>query len=300
MDEIAEEIWVKYGMPEALVCPDARNAYELARRMGLDIQYLPVYDHNGINSIMVFEDTAVRIGNDKTELRPDETKERITDSEPKTVLVPANTIIVNINVVNKDYSSFNIFHECIHYELHYAFFRLQSMTSNDVRLVNAIEIEEEKAKGYKDPIYFMEKQANRGAYGLMMPAAATRKMIVKERDKAENCRHNGERYEAAGKEMAKTLCLDCITCPEDSLERLMELGHEFEDTSFSIDALDTAVMVDRALDELSFEERYIIEALFFNDKTEQRVADELGIAQKNVHKKKVRILAKLAKILSNE
>ncbi|MBO6228996.1 MAG: hypothetical protein J6O50_00385 [Ruminiclostridium sp.] len=207
MDEIAEEIWVKYGMPEALVCSEARNAYELARRMGLDIQYLPVYDHNGINSIMVFEDTAVRIGNDKTELRPDGTKERITDDEPKTVLVPANTIIVNINVVNKDYSSFNIFHECIHYELHYAFFRLQSMTSNDVRLVNAIEIEEEKAKGYKDPIYFMEKQANRGAYGLMMPAAATRKMIVKERDKAENCRHNGERYEAAGKSMAKTLCL---------------------------------------------------------------------------------------------
>ena len=98
----------------------------------------------------------------------------------------------------------------------------------------------------------------------------------------------------------ETETVDCITCPEDSIERLMELGHEFEDTSFSIDALDTAVMVDRALDELSFEERYIIEALFFNDKTEQRVADELGIAQKNVHKKKVRIMAKLAKILSNE
>jgi len=94
--------------------------------------------------------------------------------------------------------------------------------------------------------------------------------------------------------------VDCITCPEDSIERLMELGHEFEDTSFSIDALDTAVMLDSALDELSSEDRYIIEALFFSDRTEQRVADELGIAQKNVHKKKVRILAKLAKILSNE
>ncbi len=98
----------------------------------------------------------------------------------------------------------------------------------------------------------------------------------------------------------ETETVDCITCPEDSIERLMELGHEFEDTSFSIDALDTAVMVNRALDELSFEERYIIEALFFSDKTEQRVADELRIAQKNVHKKKVRILAKLAKILSKE
>ena len=94
--------------------------------------------------------------------------------------------------------------------------------------------------------------------------------------------------------------IDFVDCPEDSIERIMELGIEFEDTSFSIEALDTAVMVDKALDKLSFEERYIIEALFFNDKTEQKVADELGIAQKNVHKKKVRILAKLAKLLSNE
>ena len=81
----------------------------------------------------------MKIGTDKTEIRADGTKERITET-PKTVSIPANTIIVNTNVVKKDYSSFNIFHECIHYELHYVFFRLQSMPGNDVRLVKTIEI----------------------------------------------------------------------------------------------------------------------------------------------------------------
>jgi len=84
---------------------------------------------------------------------------------------------------------------------------------------------------------------------------------------------------------------------EDSIDRLTELGFEFEDASFSIDAIDTAVMVEKALDQLSFDERYIIESLFYNGKTEQELADEYGISQKNMHMRKVRILAKMNRIL---
>ena len=84
---------------------------------------------------------------------------------------------------------------------------------------------------------------------------------------------------------------------EDSIDRLTELGFEFEDASFSIDAIDTAVMVEKALDQLSFDERYIIESLFYNGKTEQELADEYGIAQKNMHMRKNRILAKMNRIL---
>ena len=84
---------------------------------------------------------------------------------------------------------------------------------------------------------------------------------------------------------------------EDSIDRLTELGFEFEDASFSIDAIDTAVMVEKALDQLSFDERYIIESLFYNGKTEQELADEYGISQKNLHMRKVRILAKMNRIL---
>jgi len=84
---------------------------------------------------------------------------------------------------------------------------------------------------------------------------------------------------------------------EDSLDRLMELGFEQEDTSFSIEAIDTAVMVEQALDQLTFEERYIIEALFYNGKTERDLAEEFGISQKKVHICKIRILEKMNKIL---
>ena len=70
---------------------------------------------------------------------------------------------------------------------------------------------------------------------------------------------------------------------EDSIDRLSDLGFEFEDTSFSIDALDTAVTVEQALDQLTFDERYIIESLFYNGRSERDLANELGVTQFKIH-----------------
>lgn len=98
---------------------------------------------------------------------------------------------------------------------------------------------------------------------------------------------------------AKNEKVSFILCREDSLERLLELGVEIEDTNDSIAALDTAVMVHQALAQLTERERYIIEALFFDGRNERDLADEFGISQKNVHKYKNKILAKLNKYLKN-
>ena len=87
---------------------------------------------------------------------------------------------------------------------------------------------------------------------------------------------------------------------EDSLDRLIELGFEQEDTSFSIEALDTAVMVEQALEQLSFDERYIIESLFYNGKTERDLAIELGVTQNKMHYDKMKILSKMYKFLKKE
>lgn len=87
---------------------------------------------------------------------------------------------------------------------------------------------------------------------------------------------------------------------EDSIDRLSELGIEFEDTSFSIEALDTAVTVEQALDKLDFNERYIIESLFYNGKTERDLAAELSVSQYKINYQKNRILAKLNKLLRKE
>lgn len=131
----------------------------------------------------------------------------IKTKRPEKKIIPANTIVVNTNLVRKDYSAFHIYHECIHYQLHYMFFRLQEMGSNDVRLIKAIEAIQEDNKGYSNPIYFMEKQTNRGAFALMMPAGDMTSMIAEECSKADNCRHFGEQFEIAGKAISKRLRL---------------------------------------------------------------------------------------------
>ena len=87
---------------------------------------------------------------------------------------------------------------------------------------------------------------------------------------------------------------------EDSIDRLSDLGFEFEDTSFSIDALDTAVTVEQALDQLTFDERYIIESLFYNGRSERELANELGVTQFKMHYDKMKILSKMNKLLRKE
>ena len=86
----------------------------------------------------------------------------------------------------------------------------------------------------------------------------------------------------------------------DSIDRLTELGFEFEDTSFTIEALDTAVTVEQALDQLSFDERYIIESLFYNGRSERELANELGVTQNKIHYDKMKVLSKLYKLLRKE
>ena len=87
---------------------------------------------------------------------------------------------------------------------------------------------------------------------------------------------------------------------EDSIDRLSELGFEFEDTSFTIDALDTAVTVEQALDQLTFDERYIIESMFYSGRSERDLANELGVTQFKIHYDKMKILSKMNKLLRKE
>lgn len=90
-----------------------------------------------------------------------------------------------------------------------------------------------------------------------------------------------------------------ILCREDSLERLMELGVEIEDTNDSIAALETADAVHKALARLNKSDRYIIESLFFYGYTEKDVAEKLKTSQANINQRKHKILLKLNKIMRN-
>ena len=90
-----------------------------------------------------------------------------------------------------------------------------------------------------------------------------------------------------------------ILCREDSVERLLELGIELEDTNDSIAALETAYSVNKALARLNKSDRYIIESLFFYGYTEKDVAEKLKTSQANINQRKHKILLKLNKIMRN-
>lgn len=89
---------------------------------------------------------------------------------------------------------------------------------------------------------------------------------------------------------------------EDSLDRLMDDNAEqfadqhesVEETVFrklSVEALHLA------LKQLSASEYALIAAIFFDGKTEREYAEELGVYRNAVHKRKMRILEKLKKLM---
>ena len=241
VDKLTEELWDRY-MPEALYDYRKRNAFELAKRMGLRVVILPLENRDKIASILFFRDDELEV---RKQLKPQVCR-------PVSVRIPARTIVINEKLKQHQYPQFDIYHECIHYEEHYLFYRLQGLRCNDTERMRTIEVPVEdpaekaagtgtaaaesseqrknennsgavktdskstsdkgaekgvKKKGWTDPVYFMEKQANRGAIGLMMPAGPTHEMInrwcawarctVQDR-RSRPYRHMGELYEDVG------------------------------------------------------------------------------------------------------
>lgn len=118
-----------------------------------------------------------------------------------------------------------------------------------------------------------------------------RKMQYQERDlKAEN-------YKINQKEEKVT----CISSREDSLDRLLDLEHQFtkEQPSVEEEAI-RAVMFEElhhAIQMLTKEEQELVELLYFDEKSERDIAQMKGVCHNAIHKQKYRILQKLKKIL---
>ena len=211
VDEVTEEMWNQFRK-DAVAIPAYRDPVKLAAWMGLKLQYCPLYNHKGIGGIIFFSDGEIQVREEGHDCEGD---------RPRTVRIAANTIVINTNCVRYDYSAFNIFHECFHYEFHYLFYRLQDMYNTDLRKIKTVEVEIEPGKELSDPIFFMEKQANRGAYGLLLPASTTQELIAAACERAACYRHAGEKYEIAGKIIAKDLSLPHFRVRA----RMIQLGH---------------------------------------------------------------------------
>lgn len=89
-----------------------------------------------------------------------------------------------------------------------------------------------------------------------------------------------------------------IPSKEDSLDRLMELGVEYCDSSADfISSLIDKVSLEQALQKLNDKERYIIVQIFYIGKSEKEIAEELNMPYQHVNRSKVRSLKKLRKLL---
>ncbi len=201
MDDLCEDIWEK-AIPEALMDPKKRDGEELARHYGLSVLYEPIYDDQGVGSILFFAGGKLLVKEQDQRFMMEEDKRKDDEKNPpKEIYIPANTIVVNTNRNKKEYASFNIFHEVIHYELHYLFFRLQEMANNDVRTIKMKEVVVTKETAITDPIYWMEKQANRGAYGFLLPIAWMREKIAEEYANVTSYRHAGDLFDIIGRKL---------------------------------------------------------------------------------------------------
>lgn len=188
-----------------------RNAQNLAKAMGLSIRHLPLHKHESVDSILFLIDDTVQVAEG--------------GKQPREERIPARTIVINTNVVKREYSDYNVYHECVHFHEHYLFFCLQQLHHNDALRMKSevIEVTEEEAEKITNPIYWMEKQANRGAYGLMMPRAFMQEKIAEKSREIMNIRHAGDRYEKIGLAISDELHL-----PHFRLRaRMIQLGHVF-------------------------------------------------------------------------
>jgi len=200
-------IWRKY-CPEALTDSTFRTPQLLAKRLGLTITSLPLYKKKNVESILFYTDGEVTV-----EAGPPEERGK----EPKTevVVVPANTIVLNTKADNHDDWYLCIYHECVHFVWHRMFYRLQDKHNSDDSLFEWIEMKVNRKTVPPNPLNWMEFQAERGGYALMLPEPIAREKIEKvyslftNQDKIDGyyINHLGWRAEAAIKSLSGSLML---------------------------------------------------------------------------------------------
>ena len=93
-----------------------------------------------------------------------------------------------------------------------------------------------------------------------------------------------------------------VPSKEDSLERLVysakcQFADDAEGVEDAVIKIDDLCRLRAALDRLSEEERFLIYALFFDERSERELEEMMGIHRMTIHNRKIRILQKLKKML---
>jgi len=87
---------------------------------------------------------------------------------------------------------------------------------------------------------------------------------------------------------------------DDAVENFKELMNTKADTEEIVELNTDLQMLCKAMKKLSKDELQLISLIYFENKTERECAEIYAISQKNINKKKKRILCKLNKLIKNQ
>lgn len=163
LDGIAEEFLRDY-YPEALTKPIPLNVNEVARRMGLIVQELPITQYESVFGEIVFADTENKYYDPE-------------DNSYKSVVLKRGTIVVDPKVYFlRSFGSVNntVIHECVHWYKHRKFYELAKLFDNDKKYIRCKVNQDEPSNGKRSPYEWMEWQANALAPRILMPAGPTK------------------------------------------------------------------------------------------------------------------------------
>ena len=161
-DEIetgAERLW-ENCLPDVRE-PKDRSARRLAEKLGLTVREMRLHCQNRTRSILFFRDGTVFTQEEKL---TGETEFPLPVSRP----VPAGTIVLN-TAARSECRDLDILHECIHYEWHLLFYRLQKLMSTSLQEIRYTAVRNTVGRPNADPLRFMEHQARTGSIALLLP-----------------------------------------------------------------------------------------------------------------------------------
>ncbi len=159
MDKYATEILTTY-YPEVLKSPQAVNAKDLAKHMGLKVHEHGIVEDASVFGQIYFYDSRTKLYDRKT-------------GEFRKGIVRANTVVVDSQALFLfSPTSFNITvaHECVHFALHRKAFELERLCNNDFSKIQCAVSGDLVDRTREDETSWMEYHANFIAPRIIMPA----------------------------------------------------------------------------------------------------------------------------------
>ena len=159
VETVADRLWENY-LPD-IRDPKERTALMLAEKMGLSITEMRLHSRNRTRSILFFQEATVQV---QAESLPGEEE----FPYPVSRTVPAGTILLN-TAARSECRDLDILHECIHYEWHLLFYRLQKLMSTSPLEIRYRTVRNSVGRPASDPLQYMESHARRGSMALLLP-----------------------------------------------------------------------------------------------------------------------------------